>query len=279
MQKSEQQSRLRFIDFLLHWEGKAQNKQLVAQFGISRQQAWQDLHQYAQLAPANLLPHVQAKPYHASPVFKPVDFTPNIDHYLSWVQQPHSLNDSLIHSDPTTSVSLELPPRQVPALLIRTLVQALRQKQRVEVDYVSLTNPDREGRILTPHTLVNTGLRWHLRGWCEKHQQYRDFVLSRFRGEAELLGPAEQTGSDDTGWHTEVTLILVPDRRLNPEQQAVLEHDYQMQNGQLKLRCRAALAQYLLQQMQVNVKTLDAIPEAQQLELANLNDVKPWLFS
>lgn len=51
-----------------------------------------------------------------------------------------------------------------------------------------------------------------------------------------------------------------------------------MHNGQLPLTTRAALAQYLLQQMQVNVKTLDAIPEAQQLELFNLHDVKPWLF-
>ena len=278
MHKSEQQSRLRFIDFILHWEGQLQNKQLVAQFGISRQQAWQDLQRYAELYPANLQPVVPNKAYRASTCFQPVLHTPDIDHYLRWVQQPGCFEPPT-ETNTNNSATLQLPPRQVSASLIRVLVQALREQQRVEVDYVSLTNPDREGRIISPHTLVNTGLRWHLRGWCEKHREYRDFVLSRFRGTAELLGPAGQTGADDTAWHTEITLQLVPDRRLSPEQQAVLAHDYQMQNGQLQLTTRAALAQYLLQQMQVNVKTLDAFPEAQQLELANLHDIKPWLFS
>ena len=52
-----------------------------------------------------------------------------------------------------------------------------------------------------------------------------------------------------------------------------------MQNGQLILKTRAALATYLLQQMQVNFKTLDADPKAQQLMLVNLADVKQWLIS
>lgn len=67
MHKSEQHSRLRFIDFILHWEGQLQNKQLVAQFGISRQQAWQDLQRYAELYPANLQPVVPNKAYRCSP--------------------------------------------------------------------------------------------------------------------------------------------------------------------------------------------------------------------
>ena len=278
MHKSEQQSRLRFIEFILYWQGHIHNKQLVTQFGISRQQAWQDLQRYAELVPANLQPLQQHKPYQAAANLQPTLFTPDIDHYLRWVQHPACFEQPG-EAKSSNSATLQLPPRQVSAGLIRVLVQALREQQRVEVDYVSLTNPDREGRIISPHTLVNTGLRWHLRGWCEKHREYRDFVLSRFRGEAELLGPAEKTGADDSAWHTEITLQLVPDRRLSPEQQAVLVHDYQMHNGQLQLTTRAALAQYLLQQMQVNVKTLDAIPETQQLELANLHDIKPWLFS
>jgi hypothetical protein len=31
--------------------------------------------------------------------------------------------------------------------------------------------------------------------------------------------------------------------------------------------------------MQVNIKFHDAIPEAQQLILVNLNDIKQWLFN
>ena len=46
MQKLDQQSRLAFIDFILHWEGEIQIKTLTAQFSISRQQAWQDVRFY-----------------------------------------------------------------------------------------------------------------------------------------------------------------------------------------------------------------------------------------
>jgi protein-L-isoaspartate O-methyltransferase len=42
---------------------------------------------------------------------------------------------------------------------------------------------------------------------------------------------------------------------------------------------RAALAQYLLQEMQVNFKFLDANAEAQQLVLANKNVIKKGLFN
>jgi hypothetical protein len=52
-----------------------------------------------------------------------------------------------------------------------------------------------------------------------------------------------------------------------------------MVNGQLKLRVRAALADYLLKQMQVNTKYLDGKPEAQQLVLVNRDDIKQWLFN
>lgn len=173
---------------------------------------------------------------------------------------------------------LELPPRNVSPLLMRHLVCAIREQRRLEVDYVSLNRPDHEGRIIVPHTFVNTGLRWHLRAWCEKSQDYRDFVLSRFRGHAELLDLSPQGAGQDEAWQTEITLIIQPDPRLNDSKQRVLMHDYAMQNGRLYLKTRAALAQYLLQELHINHKMLDGNPDAQQLILVNLDEVRQWLF-
>jgi hypothetical protein len=64
-----------------------------------------------------------------------------------------------------------------------------------------------------------------------------------------------------------------------PAQQEVLINDYQMTNGKLELTVRAALADYLLKEMQVNTKYLDGKPEAQQLVLVNRDDIKQWLFN
>lgn len=162
---------------------------------------------------------------------------------------------------------------------MRSLVSAIKQQRRVEVNYVSLSNPDGEGRIIQPHIFVKTGLRWHLRAFDEKHMEFRDFVLSRFCGEPELLDKATHTTEQDHGWNTYIELILIPDQRLNPKQKAVIEQDYQMQKGQLIIETRAALAQYLLQEMQVNIKFHDEYPEAQQLVLVNKDDIKQWLFN
>ena len=51
-----------------------------------------------------------------------------------------------------------------------------------------------------------------------------------------------------------------------------------MQHGKLRIPSRACLAQYVLQEMQVNIRDIDISPEAQQLVLVNLNEIKPWLF-
>jgi len=65
--------------------------------------------------------------------------------------------------------------------ILRALVQAARYGQKIDMGYVSMTSLDEESRIITPHTLVFTPLRWHVRAYYEKNRDYRDFVLIRFR--------------------------------------------------------------------------------------------------
>lgn len=69
-----------------------------------------------------------------------------------------------------------------------------------------------------------------------------------------------------------------PDPPFSALQQQVVTQDYSMQHGQLHLRTRACLAQYLLQELQVNLRQPPISPEAQQLVLVNIDEVKPWLF-
>jgi|SRR5690554_206241 len=266
--------RLTTLELIAFWEGAINASVLVKHFGISRQQASNDIKRYRELAPANLYYCASAKAFAPLGNFKPILISAGVEQYLTWLGQPSSaaIKDVLpIHT-------LKLPARPVTAGLMRALAQAIRQQLRLEVDYVSLTNPNRQGRVIAPHALIQTGLRWHLRAWCEDKKQFRDFVLSRFRGEATLSGPATHTAAQDAVWNTQITLTFAPDPRLNKAQREVIEVDYQMQNGQLNIQTRACLAQYLLQEMRINTKVLDGIPEAQQLVLVNLNDIKQWLF-
>ena len=276
MEKSTPEHRYRFIELIAWWEGSINTSYITRQFGISRQQASGDLTRYRELAPDNLCYNASRKLFLAQEPFTRHYISGNVVEYLTWLQTGHIETQEA--SEKLPSLALKLPPRQVLPQVMRGLVAAIRQQRRIEVDYVSLTNPNREGRIIAPHTFINTGLRWHLRAWCEKSQQYRDFVLSRFRGEPELLDKSPHTAEQDAAWNTDITLVFAPDPRLTPAKREVLEHDYQMKNGELRITTKACLVQYLIQEMQVNTKILDGTPEAQQLVLVNRDDIREWLF-
>jgi WYL domain len=254
--------------------GRINATTLAQQFGQSRQQNSADINSYKSLAPDNLIYDKSLKVNIPTDHFLPQFISTQVDEYLQWFhtgQLPANV-------PPPLSESLKIPARKISPQIMRCLVAAIRQQKRIEVDYVSLNNPNREGRVIAPHSFVNTGLRWHLRAWCEKSKEYRDFVLSRFRGEPELLEKSHHTAAQDAGWNTQVTLILQPDPRLSTAKREVLENDYQMQNGQLHITTKGCLVNYLLREMQINTKMLDGTPEAQQLVLVNQADIKPWLF-
>lgn len=55
MKKTNIQERLLFIDMLVVWQGFVRNKDLLQQFGITRQQAYQDIKSYQQFYPNALV--------------------------------------------------------------------------------------------------------------------------------------------------------------------------------------------------------------------------------
>ncbi len=268
--------RLAFIEMLALWQGYVRNSDVVRQFGLSRQQVYKDMSQYQNLHPETLFKQKDGCYFRdmSLPLFY---YNGALDTFLCWLQTEEFHLST--NQQTTLAYSLALPSRQVSPQIIAILTQAIQKQLSVEVGYVSLSNPEMDGRIFSPHTFVKTGGRWHVRGYCEKAQGYRDFVLSRFRGEAVIEQKAIYTSVQDEAWNTFITVILAPDQRLMPIQQDVLINDYQMTDGKLQLTVRAALADYLLKEMQVNTKYLDGKPEAQQLVLVNRDDIKQWLFN
>lgn len=274
--------RYRFIEIIALWEGRLTTRHLCDTFGIGRQQASKDINNYKRsIGPGNLRYDKFVKGYVPTDGFQPRVSRGEADEYLQLVARASELSQSLVdlaHAGANTEV-LEPPRRQVPAEVLRPLIIAARECRRVEVDYVSLNHPDREGRIIVPHTLVWTGLRWHIRGWCEKNQDYRDFVLSRFRGEADIMDTSRHGIEGDRDWQQYVTLHIVPDPRLTADQQAVVAHDHGMQDGRLKVTVRSRLVPYLLQLINLQPDSGSREPESQQIILANAQEVAPWLLS
>lgn len=73
-------------------------------------------------------------------------------------------------------------------------------------------------------------------------------------------------------------MIIEPDSRLKPEQRAIIEADYGMQDGRLVIETRGALVQYVLQRYQIDPTKVHAKATAQQIVVANLDELQPWLY-
>ena len=280
-QRWEQLLRYRYIELISLWEGRLTTRKLCETFGIGRQQANKDLSSYRRsLKCGDLIYDAVARHYSPSEDFAPILTLGLASEYLQLAAQQSDVQ-RILGNLPVTVASVEAvnaPSRELAAELLRPIIQAMTEHRRIDVDYVSLNNPDREGRIIVPHTLVWTGYRWHVRAWCEKNQDFRDFVLSRFRGEADLMDISPRLIDQDEDWQHIVTLEIEPDSRLSPEQQEVVAHDYNMSNGRLELQVRAKLAPYLLQLLNVNTDTLLEDPRAQQLVLTNRDNLNTWLM-
>ncbi|MNE41795.1 hypothetical protein D3C80_1358870 [compost metagenome] len=220
------------------------------------------------------------KGYVPSKQFKPLFIDDSASAYLHLVNQNHDRAphiEGLALAYAHTEV-LQVPDRSIRPEVLRPLLKACREGLRLECEYVSLANPQPETRLIAPHTLIYTGMRWHVRAYCEKNRDYRDFVLSRFRGEPDVLDQSEQGREGDTGWSTEVAVIIEPDPRLKPEQKAIIEQDYGMQDGQLLIPSRGALVQYVLQCYQIDPTKIQAKAAAQQIVVANLDELHCWLY-
>ncbi|MBH8613790.1 WYL domain-containing protein [Pseudomonas mohnii] len=273
--------RYRLIETVAWWEGRLTTGHLIQSFGISRQQASKDINTYiTEHAPKNLTYDKHLKGYVPSKQFKPRFIDDSANAYLHLLNQTHSRAphiEGLALAYAHTLV-LEVPDRTIRPEVLRPLLKACRDSEVIAVEYVSLANPEPETRLIAPHTLIYTGMRWHVRAYCEKNREYRDFVLSRLRGQPEFERKTDNLIDEDEDWNTEIAVVIEPDSRLKPAQKAIIEADFGMAEGVLVIPTRRALVKYVLQRFQIDPKKHDPKAAAQQIVVKNLDELKPWLY-
>jgi predicted DNA-binding transcriptional regulator YafY len=273
--------RYRLIEIIALWEGRLTTGHLCHAFGIGRQQASRDINEYNRsIGPGNLVYDTRLKGYKPSTDFSAAVTAGLADEYLHLLNRRRDLElrfESL-GLQHTNNVVLYAPPRRLRPEILRPIVTAARQQKRVEVEYVSLKNPQQEVRVIAPHTLVFSGLRWHVRAYCEKNRDFRDFVLSRFRGEPDIIDESPNPLEQDLDWQQRVTVQIKPDPRLDAAQKKIIAEDYGMTRGVLAIKTRGPLVQYMMQLLQIDTHVLQGKPSAQQIIVDNLEEIQRWLF-
>lgn len=265
------EQKLQFIEFRLFWEGHVNRSDLVEKFGVSVNQASGDLNRYIALAPDNMLYDKSGKTYVRSSSFEPLFLKPDATHYLSQVRsiaegivtQADAWIGNLPAYDATPS-----PPRGIDPVVLRSVIIAIRRHEAIEICYQSMSSPNPEWRWIVPHALAFDGFRWHARSLCEKSGEYRDFVISRIVGTRQTR-PTELQPAADVAWQQFVELEIGPHPELSANQRRVIELDYGMQDGRVRIPVRRALLYYALRRLGLDTAPSARKPQDQQIVLLN----------
>lgn len=251
---------------------------LTEHFGISVPQASLDIAKYTELAPNNLTYDRSSKTYTAAPSFRPLYQRSSAQRYLAELLATKmgvvESTASFIGSAPETDWAPS-PWRTIDEQTVELVVRAIRQQEAIRVSYQSMTSLNESIRLLSPHALGYDGFRWHVRAFCHKRQRFSDFVLARIL-RIDGIEPSQVDFSQDTHWHTVLTLILAPHPDLPAAKKRVLELDYGMEDGQVKLPCRQAFLYYTLRRLGLHTKEAPD-PLAQQIALKNRDDIQPYI--
>ena len=267
-----QRERLWQIDFLTRFRGQVTRQDLVQRFGIALSNATRDFALYRQLAPENLDYDHSDKVYRRTDHFQPL-FTYDREHTLQTLTLGQGLGleacaqPILVDAAPT----LNQPDLDTLAAVSRAIYAG----KALSIAYVSISSGETT-REIVPHSLVNTGLRWHTRAYCRTHAEFRDFVLTRITAVEEAaaaVNGAVESIAHDPDWQRIVSLELIPHPRAIFAR--AIELDYGLESGQsIKRSVRAAMAAYLLRRWGVDC-SVEATLNPDEYQLA-LRDPK-WL--
>tara|TARA_R110001599_G_C12275790_1_gene662317 strand:+ start:5385 stop:6230 length:846 start_codon:yes stop_codon:yes gene_type:complete len=262
----EARERFTFINNVVGWEGQVNATHISTKFQLSRQAASGILKQYREQFPTYLEYDLSQKAYIATD-----DFNHSFIHSSSFNSFSQYLAAIEFSSDDSSNflsriaLEVEAPLRNINPLQIRPILRAIREQLQIDIGYISLSSPNYLDRIIQPHALIFDGLRWHVRAYCNKNSQFRDFTLSRFNGEATFEGKATRNATHDDRWNTIVDVVIEADPRFNDQQKCIIEQDFQMQLGQKIIPTRAALVNYLLRRLHID--SYKNSPEEQQIVL------------
>lgn len=245
-----QRDRMAFTELRLHFLGEIRRQDLVSRFGIQSAAATRDLALYKELAPNNIDYDSKGKSYVIGNEFCPIfDFPP--ERVLTWLSQGFGDGEPILLK-PWVSCEISSRLTQPYLEILASVTRAIHLQCPLKMEYFSISSGN-SNREIIPFALTDNGLRWHVRAFDRKSQEFRDFVITRIKQpvvmkDAEVL--THERSDQDIQWTRIVELELVP----HPDQPypEVTEMDYAMSSGALHVKLRAAIAGYTLRKWSVD---------------------------
>ena len=255
-----QRERLAYIDFRLYFFGEIGRPDLIERFGVAPAGATRDLALYREISPQNITFDGSNKIYRIGQ-----EFSPLFEHASQRVLSAIALG----FGDGANGEMHPLLPCESPTALsnpkmdiLAPICRAIHAKRPVAIRYHSMSSGESE-RIIVPFALVDTGLRWHVRAFDRKSEEFRDFVITRIEAPTMLNEEpkSNERPDKDIQWTRIVEMDFVPHPRLTrPE---IVRMDYGMRDGSIRMRVRAAVAGYMLLRWSVDCSPDHSLKEEQ----------------
>lgn len=269
--KWDVRQRLKLLESTLLLSGWVRTQALMETFGISRAQASKDFAVYQSLRPQNLVYNKSRKYYEASDDFEPLLLTGKSSELLDVLAAANRGDGPVLAlATQTPQVEMMRPlDRELDLGVFRAISMAASNQRKVRICYQSMSTPEPMERVISPHTLVFSGFRWHVRAFSDDHGEFRDFVLARIRGSAALLDEAGVPSEQDQDWNSTVDVLIAPHPGLPKPQRAIIAEDYGMSDDVMRVPVRKALLLYFINLMQLDPTREHPDPARQQVRLMN----------
>jgi predicted DNA-binding transcriptional regulator YafY len=245
--------RLVFMDFRCFFLGELRRTDLMGRFGISTAAATRDIAYYRRTLGGKIQLEPVRKVYQPTKNFSPM-FVHDVQRALAALSRGFG--------ETQTAKQRPLLPCEIPPQLcnprveiVAAITRAISQSRPVEVRYSSFSSGE-TARQIVPFALADNGLRWHVRAFDRKRNEFIDLVLTRIhdvRERPDREVNENESPEHDLEWGRVLELELVA----HPKEKypAIVAMDYGMKDGVLRVRVRAALASYLLRQWIVDCST------------------------
>lgn len=232
------------IEFMGRFYGLVSRLDLTSRFEVSDATATRIFNLYNKLAPNNIIYRPNLKRYewqdNATPIVPVSTFkctstlvTGFGDSYANIEGGALAVKNSLFNVD---------------LQILSYVTRAIKRRQVLKILYLSKSTPDGIKREIVPHSIVDSGLRWHVRAFDRKSNQFRDFVINRIKSVVTVpkaLIPEVQTVRADSDWNNFIQLKIQAHPNLGNATK-IIEYEYRMSSGTLDITVRKALAGYLL---------------------------------
>ncbi len=267
--------RLAFIESRLFWDGKISRKDLIVFFDISTPQATKDLKLYQAKAPDNLYYDNSKKQYLATENIKPTIILQSSESYFSQLLIALLEKTKGLFTCGTMPPVYQLPNpgRKVEEQILKNVVRCIHSDRSINIKYQSMNSPDPEKRWISPHAFGFDGHRWHVRSFCYKNRQYRDFNLGRILSIYDIRDDSLDH-SNDFLWHNNITFRIATHPGLTANQKKYVERDYNMINGEAEIEIKAAFHFYLKEKLKLNKGHEDSPAKEQQIVLINASEIE-----